>query len=310
MQVEQANIRADEGIKAANNRADVAIAEANDRAVTAIIKAQENANELVQKERDKAAKKMNETKAIKAEAEEIIAQKDSIIKAAMDKAQRIVQDAIDSATSKAKEALAQIKSKVKELTGKKKDMEAEIKEKTGIGDSILAEKKNEAERILNSANQRSNIIIEEASDEAENIKSKAKKEADTIMNEAIKNSGAEGVAREIDRRLGIVSLKEVADAKKKVLDAYEEFRKFDTDGAVGRSIDEGRMDLIKDWFYRSTTHNADGSVKSREDWHDESWALYRSMEKYIEINEKPHSRDEVLEEIQAVMARQFRGRAR
>lgn len=252
LMVEQANARANEGIKEANARANIAIAKAN---------------------------------AIKKEAEEIIAERDSIIKSAMDKAQRIIQDAIDSATSKAKEALESIKLKVKTLTSKKNELESEVKEMTGLGDAIIAEKKKEAASVM----------------------SNAKKKADAIIDDAIKNSGKEDIAQEIDRRLGIISMKEVADAKKKVLTSYEVFRHFDKDGSVAKSIDEDRMDLIDEWHKKATVYGPNKEVKKWEPWHDEIEELYSNMKKYLELKKSPHSREEVLRDIQATLSYQVRG---
>lgn len=320
-QIEEANRRADEGVNAANIRADLAIEEENKRADKAIEEANARADKVIEEANARADKAIEEAKAIKKESEDIIANRDSIIKDAMDKAKSIIQEAIDSVPAKTKEAFNNLKKIIKELTNKKKDLEEEIEAKSDLGERILLDKRIEAGRLKSQAEDMSKSILENANNEADKIREKAtanaksvidnanteakgilkkaNEEANKLMEEAIKNSGADGIMEEISRRLGIVSRKEVADAKKEVIKAYDRFRKYDEDGAVGRSIDEGRTDLIDELFRKSTVYNDNYTIKRREAWHDEILSLSIAMDKYLEINNKPHSIQDVLDDIQA-----------
>lgn len=308
--VEQANERADEGIKAANDRADIAIGEANKRADDAIAEAQDQANKIVEKEKRKAKKKMDEAEEIKAEAEEIISRRDSIIKEAMDKAKAIIQEAIENVPAKTKEAFTNLKNKIKELTKTKADLESEIDEKTGLGDRILREKKMEARAITDAAEATKKSIINNANCEAEEIREKAHDDAGKIMDEAIKKAGAEGVMEEISRRLGIVSMKEVADAKRKVIEAYKKYQEYDTDGSIAKAIDNNDMATIEKRYRDSYSYRADRTLERREPWHDAIFEVDMHMEEYLKLKAEPHSIDEIMEDIQAVMAYQNRGRRR
>jgi len=308
--VEQANERADDGIKAANDRADVAIGEANKRADDAIAIAHNQASELVEKEKRKAQKKIDEAKQIKAEAEDIIARKDSIIKEAMDKARAIIQEAIDNVPAKTKEALNNLKTKIKELTKTKKDLESEIEEKTGLGDRILHEKQKEAKAITDAAQSAKISIINKANSEADEILEDAHAESEKIMENAIKKAGAEGVMEEISRRLGIVSMKEVADAKKKVIEAYKKYEEYDVDGTIAKAIDNNDMATIEKRYRDSYSYRADRTLERREPWHDAIFEVDMHMEEYLKLKAEPHSIDESMEDIQAIMTYQNRGRKR
>lgn len=222
---------------------------------------------------EKAEKIVKQANEMKMEAEAIISQKESIIKEAKEKAQLIIQEAIETATLKAKETLNKIKEKICELKNTQKNLEDEIADKTRLGDQILKNKKSEA-----------------------------REEADRIINDAIRKTGAEDVAREISKRLGMVSLKEVADAKKKVIDAYKEYEKYDKNGIIAKAIDENDMEEIEKCFRSSFSYSGDNTIERKELWNEAILQIKICMENYLRVKAEPHTVDEVMEDIKATMA--------
>ena len=105
-------------------------------------------------------------------------------------------------------------------------------------------------------------------------------------------------------------MKEVADAKRKVIEAYKKYQEYDTDGSIAKAIDNNDMATIEKRYRDSYSYRADRTLERREPWHDAIFEVDMHMEEYLKLKAEPHSIDEIMEDIQAVMAYQNRGRKR
>ena len=85
---------------------------------------------------------------------------------------------------------------------------------------------------------------------------------------------------------------------------------YDTEGSIARAIDNNDMATIEKRYRDSYSYRADRTLERREPWHDAIFEVDMHMEEYLKLKAEPHSIDEILEDIQAVMAYQNRGRKR
>lgn len=261
-------------IDAANERADTGIKEANARADAAI----EDANARV------------------GQANEIIKEQNSILSRARKKAKSIIDEAIQGATEKAKEALNEIKSQITQMKNHKADLQDEIQEEEERLGQVIETKMKELD-----------ALVERRTSEADAVIANAEMEYDKIIHKAYEDAGVDSVMKELDEKLGIVSIKEVWDCKQQVLTSLEKARPYLSKKQL-KAVDENDVDVIKDAAIKSIHRNANGTVRSIDSGSDELYDLYRAMGEYQKTKESPRTKEEVMEEVMGSRKNYLKGR--
>lgn len=181
--------------------------------------------------------------------------------------------------------------------------------------ALRIKEKAERERtsILEKAKQQAQSIVEKAQNTLESLKNKimeltgkrdklqdevdhtieqAQIKAEAIIQEAHEQAGTDRLYEAINERLGIVPMRDVADARQKVLDATER---------LSDVLDDKELAMIK-------ANDAEGvynSLKTKVTKFDDMrpWGLRSAILDYQKALDAPHNPQEVLEDIQHTMNR-------
>lgn len=181
--------------------------------------------------------------------------------------------------------------------------------------ALRIKEKAERERtsILEKAKQQAQSIVEKAQNTIESLKNKileltgkrdrlqdevdhtieqAQIKAEAIIQEAHEQAGTDRLYEAINERLGIVPMRDVAEARQKVLDATER---------LSDVLDDKELAMIK-------ANDAEGvynSLKTKVTKFDDMrpWGLRSAILDYQKALDAPHNPQEVLEDIQHTMNR-------
>lgn len=290
--IKEANARAEEGIRIANDRADTEIESANQRADEAI----EDANYRAERAISRAEIKIEEAEDLKEQANDIIKEQNSILSRARKKAKSIIDEAIQGATEKAKEALNEIKSQITQMKNRKVDLQDEIQEEEKRLDQVIETKSKELDALIERRTSEANAVI-----------ANAEMEYDKIIHKAYEDAGVDSVMKELDEKLGIVSMKEVWDCKQQVLTSLEKAKPYLSKKQL-KAVDENDVDVIKDAAINAIKCNPDGTVRKFEPGKDELFDLYRTMDEYQKALDSPRSKEEVMAEVMGSRKNYLKGR--
>ncbi len=172
------------------------------------------------------------------------------------------------------------------------------RERTSILEKAKLQAQSIVEKAQNTLESLKNKIMEltgkrdKLQDEVDHTIEQAQIKADAIIQEAHEQAGTDRLYEAINERLGIVPMRDVADARQKVLDATER---------LSDVLDDKELAMIK-------ANDAEGvyeSLKTKVTKFDDMrpWGLRSAILDYQKALDAPHNPQKVLEDIQHTMNR-------
>ena len=239
------------------------------------------AQSIVQQGKDEADQMREQAQREIQQAQNIINQQNQILQ----QAQREAVQIKEKAERERKGILQQAKEQASQLEAKAEQILNSLKEQ-------ISSLKDEIRGLFS---KRDNLQAEQ-----DKILEQAKIQADEIILKAHEEAGTDRLYQAINERLGIVPLKDVADARNKLND---------TIGESEELLGDKEYDLINKGDYDGIYSALREKVKSISD--DRPFKMCRALEDYVKAEQAPHSKEDVLKEIQYSMNRSHnRGHSR
>lgn len=236
------------------------------------------AQSIVQQGKDEADQMREQAQRDIKQAQNIINQQQMIIQQANEQSKRIKEKAerdsrsiIESAKAQANEIVASAKQTLANLEAKISSVKAEISRLFTRRDDL----QGEVDKVLEKANIKAEEIIQQAHEQ----------------------TGTDRLYEEINERLGIVPYVELAEARQKLQEAIEPLREF-----IG---DREQALIDKRDFEGIYTALRDKEISFSD---TRPWALRQALEKVAQCEQAPHSKEDVLNQIERTLNRsQSRG---
>lgn len=228
---------------------------------------------------------------------------------AVSEAQSIVQQGKAEADQMREQAQREIQqanniiSQQQQIIQQANEQAEQIKEKARKSyNSLIESAKAQANEIVTSAKETLANLKAEISSlfhqrdslqvEVDSTLEKAKIQAEEIVLKAHEKLGTDALYEEINDRLGIVPLKEVADAREKLFKAVD---------SLGDLVTDKELAMIENGDVQGVYKALEEKVGSFSDMRP--WSVREALDKYIKLEQSPHTKEEALEEIQHTMNR-------